>query len=131
MRDLIFRAWNKETKRMGSAFPLKVIVFDAIEHPEKPNRDWDNLTIMQFTGLRDINDKMIFEGDIVESVDWGQPKRARGIVIFEGYEWKVTPKKRGKHSTWYEIWSHVVREEGSSVEVIGNIYENPELLNTK
>ena len=120
-RIIKFRAFGKVTG----------IMVDCT--PSWWNQYWDeelkeNWEIMQFTGLKDKNGKEIYERDIVQSIYWGQPKRAKGIVIFEGYEWKTVPKNRGSHKTSYELWSDVVGEEGTSVEVIGNIYENPELL---
>ena len=115
MREIKFRAWDKLKKEMILPWELSL-------------RHGDIMDFMQFTGLKDKNGKEIYESDIVQSVNWGQPQRAKGIVVFEGYRWVTVPKNRGSHKTSYEMWSDVVGKEGEGVEVIGNIYKTPELL---
>ncbi|EAG9254145.1 YopX family protein [Listeria monocytogenes] len=78
-------------------------------------------TVGQFTGLKDKNGKKIFEGDIVEidvhdHLDWNVIK---GKVIFLEGAWLVTDSGSFAISLWSEI---------NEIEVIGNIYKNPELL---
>lgn len=78
-------------------------------------------TVGQFTGLKDKNGKKIFEGDIVEidvhdHLDWNVIK---GKVIFLEGAWLVTDSGSFAISLWSEI---------NEIEVIGNIHENPELL---
>lgn len=76
---------------------------------------------LQFTGLKDKNDKEIYEGDIVKH----QNKETIGTVIFQktGFTvWEkrtntVNGKKEGIANYLDDVW-----------EVIGNIYENPSLL---
>lgn len=67
----------------------------------------------QFTGLKDKNDREIYEGDIVEF--GAGPYR----VVYEKGCYYV-------HTSYDSEFLHVIKE--SYVEIIGNIYENPELL---
>lgn len=73
-------------------------------------------TVGQYTGLTDMNDKMIFEGDILRTVDgtvfvveWEKEGRFLGFTI--GKERRIV---------------YINREP--KAEIIGNIYDNPELL---
>ncbi|HHX9004596.1 TPA: YopX family protein, partial [Listeria monocytogenes] len=80
-------------------------------------------TVSQFTGLKDKNGKKIFEGDIVGiieidafgNLDWN---RLKGKVMFSEGAWLVTDSGSFAIPLWSEI---------NEIEVIGNIYENPEL----
>ncbi|MCF2016138.1 YopX family protein [Listeria monocytogenes] len=81
-------------------------------------------TVSQFTGLKDKNGKKIFEGDIVEiieidafgNLDWN---RLKGKVMFSEGAWLVTDNRSFAIPLWSEI---------NEIKVIGNIHENPELL---
>lgn len=81
-------------------------------------------TVSQFTGLTDKNGKKIFEGDIIEiieidafgNLDWN---RLKGKVMFSEGAWLVTDNRSFAIPLWSEI---------NEIEVIGNIHENPELL---
>lgn len=67
--------------------------------------------LMQFTGLKDKNGKEIYEGDVVQ--DNSTPMMYRDEVRFERGRW--TPDS--------------MFVTGTDFEIIGNIYEHPELLN--
>jgi len=103
MREIKFRAWDKDIKKMLEVNFYQYIFFQYL-HYTYPQ---DN-TLMQFTGLFDKEGKEIYEGDIV----------------IEGY--------KGKYGTYEVKWNvkgfNLGSEDGDEYEVIGNIYENPELL---
>lgn len=96
-------------------------------------------TIGQYTGLNDKNGKEIYEGDIVTGSDYPfideDKQNYVGIVVFYddvaqfGYEYKCIRKdKRGISNginNEFEANENLVCED---LEVIGNIYDNPELL---
>ena len=92
----------------------------------------DDMVILQSTGLCDKNGKEIFEGDILVAdgyphFDYGKPNY-RSVVewCFAGFHVVlrcVNPKKRGISDGINEPL-----EYGGQFEVIGNIYENKELL---
>lgn len=74
------------------------------------------LTIGQYTGLKDKNGKEIYEGDIVKTVNWETPILA--VVIFSEGLFRI---KDPSFSSSFEI-------DRYRLEIIGNIYDNPELL---
>lgn len=82
----------------------------------------ENETVGQFTGLVDKNGKEIYEGDIVLS----KLKRARKyderlVICFDDFEWQ------GKNANG-STTSLSLLVEYHTIEVIGNIHDNPELL---
>ena len=83
-------------------------------------------TIGQFTGLTDKNGTKIFEGDIVE-YKTGDKFRI-GRVFFSDFRasFSVTAGKNGSARINNDLFNYI--QNGNSVTVIGNIYDNPELI---
>ncbi len=85
---------------------------------------------MQFTGLLDKNGKEIYEGDIVKiKEDWeeyGWKAGQIGFMIYENYYIGISLPSQNKPGTRYNVLADI--NGGKDVEIIGNIYENPDLL---
>ncbi len=134
MRDIKFRAWDRRYKNMlnDAAKVGDVLYWDggkcftAITDfgIEPPYHD-----MMQFTGLRDKNGKDIYEGDIV---------KLEGIngeiwAVYWFYDrWCLGDGKKGMGG-FQEDYDNGDYYDGDDInwdksEIIGNIYENPELL---
>ena len=123
-REIKFRMWNEITKTMMDLQKITPLAIDM---------DTDGLFIpfcgmplMQFTGLRDRCSRPIFEGDIVDSYKEGKYE-FRAIVEYD----TVNPcftlhRKPERYSSDYEY--DFVLCDMRTLHVIGNIYENPELL---
>ena len=110
MRDIKFRAWDKLKKRIITSIELKDYTMDWFEY----NGD---LTFMQFTGLLDKNGKEIYEGDIVKI----------GKDLIEEVKWITGEKWLAKECPVIG-WVNFSNIYTQPIEVIGNIYENSELL---
>ena len=134
MREIKFRAWAKGSKIMlinVGIHPFITELHDGYEWQQEGGftigTKMENYVLMQFTGLHDKNGKEIWEGDIVEytfSLDRDERSnetKERAIVQFQDGEFKPRPYRFECEDYWYSY-------ELNDFSVIGNIYENPELL---
>jgi uncharacterized phage protein (TIGR01671 family) len=124
MKDLHFRAWVKEKQKMrvvsailGMETNKIVIAFlDENEQFGCGSYHQEDIILMQSTGIKDVNGREIFEGDIFNT-----PSQIKFFVVFDkGCFFYQNVFDEHPNGLVYEI----VRDW----EVIGNIYENPELM---
>ena len=114
MRNFKFRKWNKTIKEME--------YFDWLPS-DRDNEKW-----MQFTGLHDKQGKEIYEGDVIWGGKFNESTGKKHLAV-------VKPQKIDRHyalNGWggWEI-EYIKCDKYSFIyswEVIGNIYENGELL---
>ena len=91
---------------------------------EKDDKKLSDLKLMQFTGILDINKKPIYEGDIVNDEELG-----KGIVVFQsGCFFMMYDADTNMEFLGLKTDRFGRLQEKRIVEILGNIYENPELL---
>lgn len=129
MREIKFRAWDKIAKKLyeidGLWFEEESVTFEGDGlGPQNKGR----YVLQQYTGLKDKNDVEIYEGDIVASIE--RPDIWQALIYFEfgGYRIKDPQNRVGGQYNMYGLLYDIVGDEGNDYEIIGNIYENPELL---
>ena len=125
MREIKFRIWNKEKKRMITKGVFKIL--DAIENGKL---DRDKFEILQYTGLKDCDGKEIYEGDIIMvDIDTIPPYFNKGIIVYHPPSFYLESKD-GVIDYLIFLLEHSDPPE-KALKVIGNIYENPKLLEDK
>ncbi len=141
MREIRFRAWDKQKKQMLEIRELTFLVDDGnplcVEAWEPDAKEKTNaylitlapetFELMQFTGLKDRHGKEIYEGDVVKCV---AEKEYIGEVQFDEQQgawiilWQPNNKKQKSGcDNLASTWPSPLKD------IIGNIYENPELNN--
>ena len=120
------RAWDKVGNEMinyiiSINFVFEYITFDT-ENVINKKRYFDDITIMQSTGLYDRHGVEIFRGDVVKIVYDGEP--FTGVVVYDLGE--ADFKATNGHEDYGNNFQYLT--VGESIEVIGDIYQNPELL---
>lgn len=120
-REIKFRAYSKKHNKIGNVeqidFKNKTLIFDFefYKHIVVDNYyfGFEEVELMQYTGLKDADNKEIYEGDIVEYYD----KLYEIKWMFTGF-YLHDPK-----GGFIEL-----AECDECCEVVGNIYENPEMI---
>lgn len=119
MRETKFRAWNPIDKKL-EYWSLNDLCYHSPDRPDICLQNWQ-----EYTGLKDKNGKEIYEGDVLRYQD-------------DCGRWQVGDVRDRDYSEFY-IHAKGGDEEGNCdgefhpdyqdvYEIIGNIYENPELL---
>lgn len=136
-REIKFRAWDKKSNKMRavesigfgaiSIFEEGYPVCNMLGHDiinQKPviiHRDSPHFELMQYTGLKDKNDKEIYEGDIVALDSLG------GFVVeYDNENARFMFNGEHKDKDYGHCGFHLYAQK--EIEVIGNIYENADLL---
>jgi uncharacterized phage protein (TIGR01671 family) len=128
MREIKFRAWEKATQEMISDFLIESKDGECFgKYSQEAHPEW---ILMQFTGLKDKNEKEIYEGDIVKS-------SVRNLIVgFANGHFMIHGGNKPEDILTYnheDLWKALGKiskfeKEENRVEIIGNIYENPELV---
>lgn len=120
MRNLKFRAWSKREEVMRDVIAINFHTCRIAywgEYVEYIHIDFSDVILLQYTGLKDKNGKEIYEGDIIE-FNWLGINKCE--IIFDNGSF--CPKG----------WSYkTLAYPKTDIKIIGNIYENPDLLEVK
>jgi uncharacterized phage protein (TIGR01671 family) len=139
MREIKFRAWDKEEGIMLTWYKWADEIKDAI--PYDAGDEWtERCILMQYTGLKDKNGKEIYEGDIYRYGRFALNDEEKfGRDCYKNLpsginKDDITTEHRRYKLLWnYHALLRLQRQiennpDVDGVEVIGNIYENPEIL---
>ena len=121
MRELKFRGWYKTEGKMVDMFKISPLALNDAMNTQLAMLDiqglflplgMPELVLMQFTGLLDKSGKEIYEGDVVK--EGGRLSTVRFSKSYARFELETPTGRAGLYGFYGEI--------------IGNVYENPELL---
>ena len=122
-----FRAWKKAGKELGRVGQITFELDGSVSHVLFKGEFLDfnvsinEIELMQSTGIKDKNGKEIFEGDIVDY------KGRKAVVKWHGsyasFIYRFVDELQERKSEWKPLYLAYYH-----FEVIGNIYENKELL---
>lgn len=133
-REIKFRAWTRNYIVDVDSIDFEnqyITWFDGqYDRCVLPNKcleieTFEEIKLMQFTGLYDKNGKEIYEGDFLKLIDEYRGKGEKpSYVIFKDSQWMM---QGTMHYTHVDSINNYCLDK---MEIIGNIYENPDLCNT-
>ena len=130
-----FRAWDVLAEKMIDeilmiSFVRKEIIgkfsdgSTSVPLKFEDERNGEDVILMQSTGLRDKNGKEIFEGDILDYK--GRKALVRWHGSYASFIYRFVDELQNRNTEWKPLYLAYMK-----CEIIGNIYENPELLEDK
>lgn len=120
-----FRAWDKETQTMLDIslidFKKSVLVGEHWEFGETNFINFDDVNLMQSTGLFDKNGKEIFEKDILDY-------NGRKVIVkwhgsYASFIYEFVDELQNRKTEWKPLYLSYYH-----FKIIGNVYQNPGLL---
>lgn len=138
MREIKFRAWDGENMNsefiiVDTAWMMNKEVGCPVNAGFKNMQEQaENWIIMQYTGLKDKNGKEIYEGDILNTNTF-RAKAVTPYIVEEALPFIKLVNAKGwayDNGDYYE-GGNIMSHEWKKFEVIGNIYENKDLLEAK
>ncbi|MEC4569459.1 YopX family protein [Paenibacillus sp. CMAA1739] len=135
MREPKYKFWDREEKRMigpnldseryyiGSYNGLSL--FDTERKDEDGYTYQMDVEFLQYTGLKDHNGREVFDGDVFKIPDlYETPENTETTYHYSKVKFENGAFTVGGQPMIYEDWDYLQRD----CEVVGNIYENPSLL---
>jgi uncharacterized phage protein (TIGR01671 family) len=129
MREIKFRVWDKErekmmTERLSVARLVRgYITGNSGDGLGGSPFDYERYDLLQYTGLKNKHGVEIYEKDIIKThfkkTEQYDAYTEVGVVNITPYRTEIEDKKHGRYKRFYE-----------HSEVIGNVYEHPNLLTT-
>lgn len=129
MNDIKFRAYIKKLKWvvtvMSIDFACKFIEVDLSGNGDTADYDFDEIELMQYAGLKDRNGNDVYEGDVIKATNFNPPLFK--IQFLEGGFCALNLDEDTEFPLSLDI-NMFYPSVGCQIEVIGNIYENEELM---
>ncbi|WP_261144745.1 YopX family protein [Streptococcus mitis] len=122
-----YRAWKKAGKELGRVGQITFELDGSVSHVLFKGKFLDfnvpinEIELMQSTGLFDRNGKEIFEGDILDYR--GRKALVRWHGSYASFIYRFVDELQNRNTEWKPLYLAYMK-----CEIIGNIYENPELL---
>jgi uncharacterized phage protein (TIGR01671 family) len=135
-REILFRGRMPQTRKWAYGCLLywaeKAQIWEYDEYGATHNYIVDSETVGQYTGLDDKNGVKIFKGDVVKSDNGsvGDVQFSHGVF---GVEWVSNKQNRDMVGGWGQLHNLRKLDDGlnAKMRIIGNIHDNPELLEEK
>lgn len=118
MREIKFQAWDLDAEQMYNWESIRQLFHEHLDHPR--------VKVRQYTGLKDKNDREIYEKDISEE-SYINPMTGKKVIDRYVIEWESGILKM-KHIDNPKGADRYLWMRFNEVEIIGDVYRNPELL---
>jgi uncharacterized phage protein (TIGR01671 family) len=126
-RVIRFRAWDKERKVMETCIDINPF---HVTDCDRRRWNWAQVEVMQYTGLKDKNGREVFEGDILSVIEVSETRineyQSQVEYIESGF---LVTESNGTQVPLACFYNPENSYPLSEIEVVGNIYENPDLVN--